>query len=93
MYLIFLKCKQYIDILPHFPRNTSRIFPVNDVSNLIAIFLYSSTLKDHPWGPWGFKTRMGPPYPHARRKRRLKWAVSLNNREKGCPVSVLAWAR
>ena len=25
--------------------------------------------------------RIGPPYPNARRKRRLKWAVSRNNRK------------
>ena len=24
------------------------------------------------WGPWGFKTRIGPPYTQSRRKRRLK---------------------
>ena len=28
-----------------------------------------------PWGPWGFKTRIGSPYSHAHRKRRLKWSV------------------
>ena len=42
----------------------------------------------------GFKTRIGPPYPHASRNlRRLKLAISRNNRKKIGPVSVLGRAR
>ena len=42
--------------------------------------------------PWGPKVIICPLYPHSRRKRPLKWAVSRNNRKKGGPVSVLGRA-
>ena len=40
----------------------------NDYEAFVFIFLLCLS----PLGTLGFKTRIGPPYPHARRKRRLK---------------------
>ena len=36
---------------------------------------------------------VGPPYPNALRKRRLKWGGFRNNRKKASPVSALETER
>ena len=45
---------------------------------LLSILLFLSLIINiHPVGTLGFKTRIAPPYPHARRKRRLNWGGFL----------------
>ena len=38
---------------------------------------YILIIKTIPRGDPGFKSRMCPPYPHASRKRRLKWGAVI----------------
>ena len=45
----------------------------------LASFIHTvaHSLPRPPWGPGGLKSRMCPPYPHACRKRRLKWGAVI----------------
>ena len=73
-----IKGRKYSATVKHLSVNNNLITDKRDIANTLAEQLaYNSSSNQCSVGTRGFKSRMCPPYPHACRKRRLKWGAVI----------------